>query len=301
MSTELPFDPRPRPGEVDAVIGRVRRRRVLRAGSSGAVVAAGVVGAVLLLGTGGVQTLVQDKDPVGPASSGPTPLAVGPSVAAPVRPTVVATSTASPTATRVPLIEPRATPTPRPADQATAAPQPKPARERPVYAGQIGPGYAEFEATDCLAYRNTGDGVVRNDYCMYMVGGGSKDSWRPYIRICRLYDSTTPGRLTFPAAEEADFALYRGTPGPEGKPPVVGALVFRFSDTVRYEGGAHGRDVAQGACWTWRLNLPIDFESYPADAGFVGEWLTRAQQIPAAERRQRIHFTAGAFHGDDAP
>jgi hypothetical protein len=167
-----------------------------------------------------------------------------------------------------------------------------------VYSGQIGPGYGQFEATDCVVVnRSSSDGVIRNDYCRYFIGGGKKDAWQPRIRICRVYDSTTPGRLTFPGAEEADFALYRGTQGEQGAVPTQ--LLYRFSNTVRYEGGAHGRDVAQGDCWTWRISIPIDFEAYPADAGFVGEWRTKAEQVTTNERVQRLHFTAGAFHGDE--
>ena len=302
MSTELPFDPRPLPGEVESVLRRVHRRRAARAGGSGAVVLAGVTVVALLLGGGGTQVLLQE-DPVVPATGGsesPAPaVTAGPHVSA--TPAPVALGPASPTPGGVPPLGPAATPSPRPADQTPRTASPKPEAERPLYAGQLGPLYTRFEATDCVVTNRNGVGepVVRNDYCFWFVGAGSKDSWRPYIRICRLYDSTTPGRLTFAGAEEADFALYRGRSSPNG--PVTGELLFRFSDTVRYAGGAHGRDVSQGDCWTWRLQLSIDFEAYPADAGFVGEWRTYAEQVPAGERVQRSAFTAGGFHGDESP
>lgn len=307
MSDDLPFDPQPRPDEIERVLHRVHRRRALRAGGSGAAVVAGLVAVVLTFGGTSTQVLLQEDVPIGPATgASPTPRPVAlPTGAAlptalPAAPDAGA-ATPSPAAGSVPVLGPRPAPTPRPDDQATQGPRPAPPQQRPAYAGQIGPGYAQYEATDCVVTnRSTSDAVIRNDYCIYFIGAGSKDSWRPSIRICRVYDSTSPGRLTFPGGEEADFALYRGTQGPDGR-PVTGELLFRFSDTVRYDSGAHGRDVAPGDCWTWRLNLPIDFEAYPADAGFVGEWRTTVEQYPASERSRRTHFTAGAFHGDNAP
>ena len=309
MTAQPPFDPRPRPNELESVLRRVHRRRAIRAGGSGAAVVAGVVAVALTFSGGANQVLLQDEKPIGPAGQ-PTPSPEPTSSVAPqARPmpsSVTATrasgapAAAGATTTTSPLaaLPLGRTPASEPEGQAAPKPSAAPARQRPEYAGQIGPGYAQFQATDCVVTnRSTNDGVVRNGYCIYMVGGGSKSSWRPYIRICRLYDSTTPGRLTFAGGEEADFALYRGRQTASG--PVADQLLFRFSDTVRYTQGAHGRDVAQGDCWTWQLNLPIDFEAYPAEAGFVGEWRTRTEQIPFRDRAKRVHFTAGAFHGDN--
>lgn len=306
MSTELPFDPRPRPDEVEHVLRRVHRRRALRAGGSGAAVVAVFALAALTLGQG-TSVLVQENPPVGPATEPSTtpqalpepsgaPDAAGPAVGPTAGPAAV-----RPVATPVPILGPRQSPTPRPDDQAEPAPSPAPAQERPPYEGQIGPRYNKYEATDCIVTnRSADDPVIRNDYCLWFISAGSKDSWRPRIRVCRLYDSTSAGRVTFPGGEEADFALYRGSQGTDGR-PVVGELLFRFSDTVRYPGGAHGRDVEPGDCWSWQLILAIDFEAYDADAGFVGEWQTRSEQFPAAQRVQRRHFTAGDFHGDNYP
>lgn len=307
MTADLPFDPQPRPGEVEQVLRRVHRRRAARAGGSGAAVLTVLAFTALTFGGDGRQVLLQDDVPIGPATgASPTP---GPSTLpqsleaqeANPGPAAPAAAAPAPAATALPpLLAPRRSPAPRPRNQASPTPTPAPEKERPAYSGQLGPSYAQYAATDCVVVnRSTGDGVVRNDYCIHFIGAGSKDSWRPRIKICRLYDSTTPGRITFPGGEEADFALYRGTQGPNG--PVAGQLLFRFSDTVRYTEGAHGRDVAQGDCWGWQLVLPIDFEAYPADAGFVGEWRTRAEQFPAPERQQRVHFTAGSFHGDEYP
>ena len=297
MSTEVPFDPQPRPDEVEAVVRRVHRRRAVRAGGSGAAVLAVVAAAVVTLGGSGTQVLLQDEDPPPPAVQ-PTATA---SAAAPAAVRSAAPVAGAPASARpAPLLSAGPSPSPRPDAQTSPTPSPEPPAERPVYAGQIGPGYSRFEATDCVVTnRSSSDAVIRNDYCIYFIGAGSKDVWKPRIRICRVYDSTTPGRLTFPGGEEADFALYRGSSSPDG--PVVRELLFRFSDTVRYADGAHGRDVAPGDCWTWSLTLPVDFEAYPADAGFVGEWRTRSEQLPARDRVQRTAFTAGDFHGDNAP
>ena len=310
MTSPPPFDPRPRPTEVDDVLRRVHRRRAVRAGGSGAALVAGVVAVALTFSGTANQVLLQDEKPLLPAGQ-PTPSREAtPSAAPQGRPmpsAAAAPSGAPATAGPSPISSPLAalpdgrTPASRPEGQAAPRPSPAPERQQPAYAGQIGPGYGQFQATDCVVTnRSTNDGVVRNGYCIYLVGAGSKSVWRPYIRICRLYDSTSPGRLTFPSGEEADFALYRGRQGADGA-PVAEKLLFRFSDTVRYTQGAHGRDVSQGDCWTWRLNLPIDFEAYPANAGFVGEWRSRAEQIPLRDRAKRVHFTAGAFHGDNAP
>jgi hypothetical protein len=297
LSTDVPFDPSPRPGEVEQVLARVRRRRAVLAGGSGATVLAGVAAVAVLLGGSGTQVLVQDDDPVGPASSAPS--------SAPLPPPPVLSSaqpSSGPVAlpSRIPVIgpSPTAAPTPRPDDQATAAPPPRPASERPAYADQLDPTYIAGEATDCIVQRNTGEGVIRNEYCVYFTALGSKDVYVPRVRMCRTYDSSSAGTFTFPTGEEVDFVLSRGEER-DGR-PVATTTLLRFSDTVRYDGQQRTRTADPGGCWSWSLRIPVDFEAYPAEAGFVFEWVNRAEQFDEEhERYQSSYFTAGDFHGDD--
>lgn len=287
----------PAQASVDAALHKARHRQLQRAS---VVVLALVLPLAVIVGRpqGNSNDSLRVAETPLPSAGSPAPTAqavptLGPSAPPALGPNLTPPRTsAGPTSPTVSVVVPRPLATPDVQGQPPTAPRPAPVQQRPAYAGQIGPGYSQFQGTDCVVVnRSTSDGVIRNGYCIYFVTSPSdgRPTWEPNVRICRLYDSTTPGRLTFAAGEEADFALYRGRQGPDGA--IVDELLFRFSDTVRYTQGAHGRDVSQGDCWTWQLKLDFDFNSYPEGTGFVGEWRTYAEQIPVPDRVTRRYFT----------